>query len=365
MLFVCASVFILFVPINITLVNIATKPGAIAVLQIVGLVRVLPAAINHFVLRAGIIVIVRLTMFGALEEAAIPHDLTDLLLLGNRDTIMLFTTLILLICSARIVKMTIITPVQPFKGVAVPTVIALTVLRTLEDTAAPFVLTALGLDFKRFALVLGAAPILFFFRALAINFVTSPTIGTPSRNGGDGGGIRRPCGGFGEISIVFLLTLVPIALQPFAHFNLRIIISHRLAAASRAFGYSTLIRSLIILPVITIPTIRIPGRDRSRLVSRPPSITILVTVTDITVELLAETLLLIKCVILLLVAASRFEWLNTVSKPIIIPGRHHCRPQRRIMVRIVVATRVTWDFGFGPPSTATGCPLSRSGSGFL
>lgn len=41
-------------------------------------------------------------------------------------------------------------------------------------------------------------------------------------------------------------------------------------------------------------TIRIPSGDRSRLVTiRPPSITILTTNTDVTVELLAKTLLLI------------------------------------------------------------------------
>jgi len=50
-------------------------------------------------------------MLRALEETAIPHVLTNLLLPGNGDTIMLFATLILFILSARIVKMTIIIPI--------------------------------------------------------------------------------------------------------------------------------------------------------------------------------------------------------------------------------------------------------------
>eukprot|EP00574_Skeletonema_japonicum_P014145 CAMPEP_0201732024 /NCGR_PEP_ID=MMETSP0593-20130828/27700_1 /ASSEMBLY_ACC=CAM_ASM_000672 /TAXON_ID=267983 /ORGANISM="Skeletonema japonicum, Strain CCMP2506" /LENGTH=71 /DNA_ID=CAMNT_0048224925 /DNA_START=107 /DNA_END=319 /DNA_ORIENTATION=- len=69
--------------------------------------------------------------------------------------------------------MTIIVPFHIFKRVAVPTVCTLAVLRALEDTAAEFVLAVLCLDFKRLALVLGAAPILFFFRALPI---TRPSI---------------------------------------------------------------------------------------------------------------------------------------------------------------------------------------------
>jgi hypothetical protein len=180
-------------------------------------------------------------MFSALEEAAIPHVLTNLLLLGNRDTIMLLATLILFICSARIVKMTIITPIQAVKSVAVPSVAALAVLRALEDRAAKLVLTDFGLQFKRLALMLRAAPILFVFSALP---VTSPVIvivgiTIPARTGR--GGCRlcgwSICGWVGISSPArFLLTLVPIALQSLTHFTLSQLVSLRLSAASLACG---------------------------------------------------------------------------------------------------------------------------------
>lgn len=245
MLFICACVVIV-VPILVTLVQIATTLGAKTVLRIKGLVRILATARNHIVLRALIFVvaigIVRLTMFGALEEAAIPHVLTDFLLRVKRDAIMLLTALSLLVSRASIVKMTIITPVvanpviaNPVvaMGVAIPAVIALTGLRALEVTTAEFLLTGLDFDFKRFALVLRAAPILFFFGAFL------------GRNERHRWGPRRHRGG----DFRGCLTLVPIATQLIANFNLCLFISLRLTAASPAsslYKFDNKTRSMLV-----------------------------------------------------------------------------------------------------------------------
>ena len=245
MLFICACVVIV-VPILVTLVQIATTLGAKTVLQIKGLVRILATTRNHIVLRALIFVvaigIVRLTMFGALEEAATPHVLTDLLLLVKRDAIMLLTTLSLLICRASIVKMTIITPVvaNPViatpvvaMGVAIPAVIALPGLRALEVTTAEFLLTGLDFDFERFAVVLRAAPILFFLGAF-LGRSERHRWGPRWHRGGD----FRGC-----------LALVPIATQLIANFNLCLFISLRLTAASPAsslYKFENKTRSMLV-----------------------------------------------------------------------------------------------------------------------
>jgi hypothetical protein len=120
-------------------------------------------------------------MLGTLQEAAFPHVLASLLLLGKGDTIMLGATLGLFILVTRIV--TIAIPVQTIIGIVVPTIVALTSPLALENTASPLVLTDLGLRFKRLGLMLRAAQVLLILRARSI---TVPTICIPGRLARDG-----------------------------------------------------------------------------------------------------------------------------------------------------------------------------------